>query len=293
MDPGLLSLPTELLLEIFRLIPTISKHAFSLSSHRLRHEFTPLCPTLSIVARYEIRALLARDGVPFRDYAYSSGCCTVHMWKFFPPEQLDLPPTIRFCSASQRQLWVAPGQFLTFQDAQKQRDFWHRAYPDDLPSLYQNIIMPLFSNANVWRYTGDRQYVWYNIPEQFAVCASYEVLSMPGKKSANKEIERILRGFDIPTCPHTRLGNGSIAASYQESRHCIPESDEKEKIWIGQMQTDGADASCEFPGCKTVFSVGVPAQSAKEWMEDSRTPNETASRELTESPESALDGAVS
>ncbi|KAL5340593.1 hypothetical protein BJX70DRAFT_101614 [Aspergillus crustosus] len=254
MDPSFVTLPTELLLEIFSYLPTITQYSFSYVNQRLRLGFAPICRSISIETRWHIRDLLARDGVPFQDYAYCSGCSTSHRLKYFTPDQLEQPPKRRLCLTSKTQLWVAPGQFLSFQDVSRQRKSWHWPYPDDLPALNQILIMRLFSAENVWRYTEYRRSIWRDIPEQFVVCASYEILSMPNSKSVSGvEVERILQGFDIPTCPHNKLGNGDVAASYRESSHCTPETDEKKKIWIGQLQTDSADAWCKFPGCKTLF----------------------------------------
>ncbi|KAL4791598.1 hypothetical protein BDV19DRAFT_370211 [Aspergillus venezuelensis] len=46
----------------------------------------------------------------------------------------------------------------------------------------------------------------YSVPDHFAIC--------------KEEIKRILRGFDIHTCPHTRLSDPDISGSYDE-RYCV------------------------------------------------------------------------
>ncbi|KAL2821838.1 hypothetical protein BDW59DRAFT_149870 [Aspergillus cavernicola] len=258
MDLGLFALPNELLLAIFRLLPTVTKHTFSLSCSRLSFTFASLCPELSLDARHELRTQLARDGLAFREYAYCSRCRSVHSLKFFSTDQLDRPPTTRLCSASRKQLWIEPHRFYSFQDLSKQLSRVVVGDPHRPLKTNCSVVMRLYSKDRIRdRDATNYHNMWAGVPVHYAVCTSYEILTLTESKSATKsEIIRVLKGFDIPICPHTRLGDAAIADSYQQSRHSSSQPTKALVIWNGQIQSDGADAWCKFPGCKTVFRWG-------------------------------------
>ncbi|KAL4740574.1 hypothetical protein BDV11DRAFT_214262 [Aspergillus similis] len=275
----LLSLPTELL-SIFDLLPPPSKHIFSLSCRYLNHTFAPLRPSLATNEIYVVRSALARDGISFTNHAYCGGCHTVHRHKYFNPDELFLSPVIRKCTTTQKNLYIEPGKFLSYHDAFS-GDFW-------LPRPYSsNSGPPPLNSGSVIRF--GREYV--KSEQEFAVCASYELLTLPDIDSdltpvekgsgsdlgvSRAEIARILRGFDIPTCPHTRLGDDLVVKSYCESvsrSRAGNNTSSTEKLRqryrgkLGQGQTDDAtmnyflgiwkdnkaNACCQFPGCKTTF----------------------------------------
>ncbi|KAL3457322.1 hypothetical protein BJX64DRAFT_20484 [Aspergillus heterothallicus] len=251
----LLQLPTELLLSVFQFLHPVRKHVFALTCRRLRFMFAELCPELDLDNRHEVRVDLARDGFAFHHCAYCSGCHSIHMLKFFSPQQLEQPPANRLCSASSNQIWAEPRKHYSFEDFQgMKRSFIPKAVPDKLPEPNCSTIMKLFLESWVWKYTDPRENMWSNSPEQFAFCASYDILTLPDSKEATKaEMVRILQGFDIPTCPHTRLGDAIVSKSYVPARHCVPEPVEKVAVWVGKIETQGKDAQCQFPGCKTVY----------------------------------------
>ncbi|KAL4988946.1 hypothetical protein BDW68DRAFT_84314 [Aspergillus falconensis] len=278
----LLSLPTELLLSIFDLLAAPSKHTFSLSCHYLNHTFGPLCPALATNETYALRAALARDGLSFANHAYCVGCHTVHRHKYFTTNQLSLSPLIRKCTATQKHLYVEPGKFLSYQDAFS-REFWFpRPYPN-------NNEPPQLDTGSIIRF--GREYI--RKFQESAACSSYELLTLPDINIdmdskvmgsgfgfdftvSKTQIARILRGFDIPVCPHTRLGDDLVVKSYRESvskstaGNSVSSSEGRRREYqckLGQGQVDNftigdilsmwqkdkADACCKFPGCKTVF----------------------------------------
>ncbi|KAL4773470.1 hypothetical protein BDW60DRAFT_26269 [Aspergillus nidulans var. acristatus] len=277
---ALLSLPTELLLSIFDLLPPPSKHIFSLSCRYLNYTFAPLCPSLDINEIYVLRSALARDGISFTNHAYCAGCHTVHRHKYFNTDELPTSPVIRKCTTTQKSLYIEPGKFLSYQDATN-RDYW-------LPRPYSsNSKPPRLNSGSIIRF--GREKVVND--REFAVCASYELLSLPDIdfdstpnekgsgfdfRVSRAEIARILRGFDIPTCPHTRLGDDLVVKSYCESvsrsrtGNNMPSTEELRQEYrrkMGQEQVDDAtmnyilsiwnddkaNACCQFPGCKTTF----------------------------------------
>ncbi|KAL3428870.1 hypothetical protein BDV09DRAFT_203772 [Aspergillus tetrazonus] len=276
----LLSLPTELLLSIFDLLPPPSKHIFSLSCRCLNYTFAPLCPSLDTKTILSLRSALARDGISFKDNAYCAGCRTVHRHKYFDTDELSHSPVIRKCTTTRKSLYIEPEQFLSYQDATNQ-DYW-------LPRPYSsNSKPPRLNSGSIVRF-GRKEPI---NDREFAVCASYEILSLPdigfdstpnGKGSgfdlrvSRAEIARILRGFDIPTCPHTRLGDNLVIRSYCESvsrsrngnnTPSIEGLREEYRCKMGQKEFDDAtadyilriwkddkaNACCQFPGCKTTF----------------------------------------
>ncbi|KAL4911923.1 hypothetical protein BDW62DRAFT_195817 [Aspergillus aurantiobrunneus] len=192
------------------------------------------------------------------------------MLKFFSSSQLAQTPTFRKCAASQKTLWIDPSRFYSFRDIHTRNAYletyadsllpsaglnaWPKALPDALPPPDTSAILRLHSKSTIWRYPRNSRAIWQGVPEQYAICTSYEILTLPeGSALSREELRRVLLGFDLPTCPHTRLGNAVIANSYYEARHCVAGSTKEERAWVGQMQTDGADACCGVPGCKTVF----------------------------------------
>ncbi|KAL2842406.1 hypothetical protein BJY01DRAFT_216522 [Aspergillus pseudoustus] len=268
MDSPLLQLPTELLLSIFKLLPSSVKHLFALSCRRLHFMFADLCPDLNLNSKNLVRRELARDGFSFRYCAYCNGCRSVHTLKFFSPEQLEQPPARRLCSASTKQIWAEPGKNYSFEDFQgTKRRLIPNAIPNKLPGTNCATIMYLFLESRVWMHTDPRETMWSNSLEQYAICASYDVLALPDAKEATKlEMSRILQGFDIPTCPHTRLGDTIVSKSYVPSRHCVLESTENLAVWIGKIETKGQHARCQFPGCKTVFRWScTPSPKREGW----------------------------
>ncbi|OJJ06074.1 hypothetical protein ASPVEDRAFT_92890, partial [Aspergillus versicolor CBS 583.65] len=278
---SLLSLPTELLLIIFHDLPPTTQHTFSLTCRRLNHIFAPLCPSLSLSSdtQYALRAALARDGTPFTTYAYCSGCGTVHSHKFFSADQLQQSPITRACSASQKNLFIDPTTFYSFNHVSACRPNYDVCVADsglyNRPSLNTNLdgrkimrlkLKPPY-NAKAKRM---RHYsAWIR---QYAICASYEVLTLPPGKIASKEqIRGVLNGFDIPTCPHVRLGDSAVVDGYRGMQHCLLGSsleskrlaleEDYEDEWLGRTQADDVDAACRFPGCVTVFRWGCrPSQ---------------------------------
>ncbi|KAL4819853.1 hypothetical protein BDW67DRAFT_154268, partial [Aspergillus spinulosporus] len=276
----LLSLPTELLLLIFDLLPPPSKHIFSLSCRYLNYTFASLCPSLSTKELYALRSALARDGISFTNYAYCAGCHTVHRHKYFSTDELSLSPVIRKCTITQKSLYIEPGKFLSYQDA-KNGDFW-------LPRPYfSNSKPPRLNSSSIIRFGCED----IKNNRAFAVCASYELLSLPDinfdsnpnekgcsldLRVSSAEIARILRGFDIPTCPHTRLGDDLVVRSYCESvsrsktGNNMSSTEELRQEYrrkmgqeqiddatlnyiLGMWKDDKANACCQFPGCKTTF----------------------------------------
>ncbi|KAL4882294.1 hypothetical protein BJY04DRAFT_187649 [Aspergillus karnatakaensis] len=253
MISNLLSLPNELLLEIFRYLDHASQHAFALSSQRLRMDFIPLCPEVSFALRLEIRTRLARDGVPFQEYSFCSGCETIHRRKFFTPEQLELPSKSRCCRASQRQLWIAPGQFLSFNDVLREAP-GVQAWSKELLTLNKPIITRLFSSRAAEIHMDSPKNIRQCSLGQVAVCASYGILNISNERTPSKEeVTRILSGFDIPTCPHMKLGDRAVADSFNESWDCIVDPEKNAIRWHSQIQSPRPDTCCRFPGCKTAF----------------------------------------
>ncbi|KAL2841333.1 hypothetical protein BJX68DRAFT_173617 [Aspergillus pseudodeflectus] len=268
MGSPLLQLPAELLFSIFDFLPPVAKHTLALSCRRLRFTFAATCPELYPDGRHAVRTELARDGFPLRSYAYCNGCRSAHMLKFFSAQQLEQPPTSRLCSASCTQIWVEPGKHYSFNDFQgTRRSFIPHAIPDMLPDPNCSIVMKLFSQSRVWMHRNPGHNMWSNSAEQFAICASYDVLTLPGSKVATKEeMTRVLQGFHIPICPHTRLGDAVVLKSYVPSRHCVSESIEELAIWMGTIESEGAHACCRFTGCKTVFRwLCSPSPKKKGW----------------------------
>ncbi|KAL3450479.1 hypothetical protein BJX65DRAFT_14186 [Aspergillus insuetus] len=268
MDSPLLQLPAELLLSIFDFLPAVAKHILALSCRRLHFTFAASCPELHLDGRHAVRTKLARDGFPFRSYAYCNGCRSAHMLKFFSAQQLEQPPTNRMCSASCKQIWAEPGKHYSFEDFQgTRRSFIPHAIPDMLPDSNCSIVMKLFLQSRVWMHRNPGHSMWSNSPEQFAICAAYDVLTLPDSKMATKEeMTRVLQGFDIPICPHTRLGDTVIMKSYVPSRHCVSESTKELAVWVGSIESEGAHACCHFPGCKTVFRWSCsPSAGREEW----------------------------
>ncbi|KAL3487875.1 hypothetical protein BJX62DRAFT_227723 [Aspergillus germanicus] len=255
MDSPLLKLPAELLISIFDFLPAVAKHILALSCRRLHFTFAASCPELYPDGRHAVRTGLARDGFPFRSYAYCNGCRSAHMLKFFSAQQLEQPPTRRMCSASCKQIWAEPGKHYSFEDFQgTRRSFIPHAIPDMLPDSNCSTVMKLFLQSRVWMHRNPVHSMWSNSPEQFAICAAYDVLTLPDSKTATKEeMTRVLQGFDIPICPHTRLGDTVILKSYVPSRHSVSESIKELAVWVGSIESEGAHACCHFPGCKTVF----------------------------------------
>ncbi|KAL4750083.1 hypothetical protein BDW72DRAFT_204195 [Aspergillus terricola var. indicus] len=274
----LLSLPTELLLSVFDLLPPPSKHIFSLSCRYLNHTFAPLCPSLATNEIYVLRAALARDGISFTSHACCAGCRTVHRHKYFDPNELSLSPVIRKCKTTQKNLYIEPGKFLSYQDAFN-RDFWlPRPYPS-------NSEPPRLDSGSIIRFGRED----LKNDQEFAVCASYDLLTLPdivsdlnplekGSSSdlrvSRAEIARILRGFDIPTCPHTKLGDDLVVKSYCESvsrsrvgnnlslseklrqeyrRKMGQIADATMNYILSIWRDDKANAYCQFPGSKTTF----------------------------------------
>ncbi|OJJ56651.1 hypothetical protein ASPSYDRAFT_59936 [Aspergillus sydowii CBS 593.65] len=248
----ILSLPTELLLIIFHHLPPTTKHTFSLTCRRLNHIFEPLCPSISIFpeTQYALRAALARDGTPFTTYAYCSGCETVHSHRFFTADQMRLSPTTRVCSAAQTNLFIDPATSYSFNHITRLK--LKRPYntKEERARHYSACMM------------------------QYAICAAYEVLTLPPGKSASKnQIRSALNGFDIPTCPHVKLGDSVVVDGYRGMQYCVlgsssaskrialEEDDEDE--WLVRIATDGSDAACRFPGCVTVFKWGCRASLHK------------------------------
>ncbi|KAL2863253.1 uncharacterized protein BJX67DRAFT_364268 [Aspergillus lucknowensis] len=255
MESHILNLPTELLLAIFHSLYPVTQHTFALSCRRLYFTFAPLCPKLYSTERDVVRIRLARDGFPFHYHAYCHGCRFVHMLRFFSPDQLEKPPTSRLCSSSLEQLWVEPGKVYYFGDIQpEKRMFLPRANLNKLPKPNCSTIMRLC--------TTDMGVFW---TEQFAICASYDILTLPVSKEATKaEIVKLLQGFDIPTCPHTRLGDPAVANSYVPSIHSASKPAGNLAVWVGQVEGEGADAWCKFPGCKTLFRWACSPSSKRE-----------------------------
>ncbi|RDW92815.1 uncharacterized protein DSM5745_00137 [Aspergillus mulundensis] len=268
---SLLSLPTELLLAIFHLLPPLDKHSFSLSCQPLKHTFTPLCPPLSLDNTYALRSRLARDGLRFTSHAYCSACSTMHRHKFFTPSQQSLAPTIRKCTSTQRCLYIGPG-IISHDDASKRESWWPRAYHNNHE---QPQPQPQRSSGFIVRFGLEHGLR----TQEFGLCASYELTTLPDKQEftvSKAETTRLLRGFDIPTCPHTRLGDGTVARSYREtlssSRYTVILSEKEEMrrraraamgagnhvsvdidVDIDMWRSDDSDARCRFPGCKTTF----------------------------------------
>ncbi|BCS25122.1 F-box protein [Aspergillus puulaauensis] len=276
MATSLPSLPTELLLIIFDHLPPATKHTFSLTCRRLNYILVPLCPSISIFpdTQYALRAALARDGIPFTTYAYCSGCETVHSHKFFTADQLQLSPTARVCSAAQTNLFIDPTTSYSFNHVSiRTSNYTIRAaesVPCNRPSLNIGLDERKIMRLKLKRpYNAKaklmRQYSsWMR---QHAICASYEVLTLPAGKNASKEqIRSGLNGFDIPTCPHVKLGDSVVVDGYRgmqycvigsspaSKRHALEEDDEDE--WLSRIQTDDVDSACRFPGCVTVFRWG-------------------------------------
>ncbi|KAL4904443.1 hypothetical protein BDW74DRAFT_179021 [Aspergillus multicolor] len=262
---SLLSLPTELLLVIFDFLQPLDKHTFSLSCQHLKYTFTTLCSPLSLDETYTLRSHLARDGLRFTSHAYCAGCNTMHMHKFFNPNQRSLPPSKQRCISTQKALYMEPGQLISYKDASDRESWWPRAYPKnhDLPQLNTGFIMRFGLEH------GQRV-------QEFALCTSYELVTLPDKKftASKAEVTRILRGFDIPTCPHTKLGDGTVAGSYREalsnSRYTVLYTDKEKmrrraRVYMGTgnhanididldiWYSSNSDACCRFPGCKTAF----------------------------------------
>ncbi|KAJ0416410.1 hypothetical protein BJY00DRAFT_291731 [Aspergillus carlsbadensis] len=252
MNSPLLQLPAELLFLIFDFLPPVAKHILALSCQRLRFTFAASCSELYPGGRHAVRTGLARDGFPFRSYAYCNGCRSAHMLKFFSAQQLEQPPTSRLCSASCTQIWVEPGKYYSFEDFQGAgRRNIPLAIPDMLPMPGCSTIMKLFPQSPAWMHDSGPG---LNSGEQFAICASYDVLILPGSKVATEEeMTTVLQGFDIPTCPHTRLGDAVVLKSYVPSRHCVSGSTTELAVWMGTLESEGAHTCCRFPGCKTVF----------------------------------------
>lgn len=283
MTTSILSLPTELLLIIFHHLPPTTKHTFSLTCRRLNHIFEPLCPSISIFpeTQYALRAALARDGTPFTTYAYCSGCETVHSHRFFTADQMRLSPTTRVCSAAQTNLFIDPATSYSFNHiSTRTSNYDIRAAESkfcgrsSLNLSLDEIKIARLKLKRSYNTKEERARHYSACMMQYAICAAYEVLTLPPGKSASKnQIRSALNGFDIPTCPHVKLGDSVVVDGYRGMQYCVlgsssaskrialEEDDEDE--WLVRIATDGSDAACRFPGCVTVFKWGCRASLHK------------------------------
>ncbi|PGH13508.1 hypothetical protein AJ79_03638 [Helicocarpus griseus UAMH5409] len=253
--PTLQSLPGEILLVIHSLLSPASRLTFSMSCKRLYVSYFEKVPARKLTITWRPREfyrddatvwmvdqsqvheyMRARELCGFKSKKLYCGACKFpHPPLFFHPKYLDKHPDERICVQRIKGFWVEPGNCFAYSDLDVYRgvlqlDKMHSprslslGWYDSGPSRHGSVL---------WSY--------------------YDILSLPKDKYISKtQIIKILSGFDLPTCPHVRLGDPMITGLHNG----LPQQYIEELLDPHNPPLfDPTDirAKCGFPGCRTSF----------------------------------------
>ncbi|KKZ61868.1 hypothetical protein EMCG_03658 [[Emmonsia] crescens] len=300
--PTLQFLPGEILQLIHSSLPLGSKLALSMTCKRFYNSFFETIPASYLtdpVRRREFEKVIRNQTVldefkiydfcrsrelcgfkPSRKLICCDRCQMRHLPLFFHPNDRGKPVTERTCVKHTRGFWIEPGKCFSFADL---------ADPGRPARIYKmrtprSITIGEESNCYTPRYL-----LWTH----------YDILTLPVHMRASKEqIAKILNGFDLPTCPHVRLGDSVIMQHYycntprintvaepldQRYPPFFDPVDLRTKCTFPSCLTSFCwteHASAEHPGWRTVYlhvlrKVRFNAAFDRAWMVQLMTPNES------------------
>ncbi|PGH23589.1 hypothetical protein AJ80_02369 [Polytolypa hystricis UAMH7299] len=230
---NLSNLPTELVVLIYGHLTPPAQLFLSLTCQRLYYIFTdpPHWKDFNGIQRYEYLLALERDGIQGQaDQACCSACEWYHEHAYFLPAQLSIPQHARLCCKTTGQLWVTPSMQFSYSDLEYLRNLERTVELGGLRFRKQRATF----GGDVLMY------------------AHHDVLTLPKDKTASmKSIGKMLAGFDLPICPHTRLSDSVVIDSYKPSTTVI----DMNLTPTTPLLFDLFDrrSKCSFPFCHTSF----------------------------------------
>ena len=250
----LLTLSTELLLDVAHYLPPSSYMSLSYTCRTIRNKMgvsiahvlgdkLPISqssgstPTVEIrnirfLERMELRCMLGRDRKTFSSTAFCSGCQETHDCSLFSTHSLG---TTRRCLGSDGLLWVCP----------------HRAfdYNETTRSVARDVHQCGSNHMFMHDRFGSTFYSRWSIMRVSANTAP-----------SGEEVKEALRALDAPMCPHMRLNDAKVAAiyhpDYQKLRSNWPRSDPAADHRCFKCSS-GPDFTviCNFCGIRVLFCI--------------------------------------
>ena len=256
--PGsLLTLSTELLLEIAVYLPPSSYMSLSYSCRKIRNGMGASiehvlgdkllkgrrsATTLSVetrnmrsLERLEWRRMLDRDGKIPSPKSFCSGCLITHDRSLFSIRSLTKPDTKRYCLGSAGRVWICPHRSFDYDQALE-----FVGSPRD-SSGCEGRSVSMDSEFYATCSFGSNSSGWF--------VTYWPIVKMPqhGLPSI-QDVEEALRLLRAPMCPHLRLNDTCVASAYMTDCASLQERPDFRSLMLSSERV-----ACTFCGISIQF----------------------------------------
>lgn len=242
-------LPLEIIYEITSHLPTSGARSLSNTG---RHFYYLLPPhDVYDVERFKFLCFLDRDKLLSRPVC--SGCMITHEKPYFRPADLSEQAEFRKCLKTQGLLWICPYKALNFVEAK------------GLANSSSQVSCPHFcckwGGAPSWSRDNNGH---CKVEYSYFLCSSI-LVRIDRKAPPRDAVRDILKGYDLPICPHLRMSDPAILDIYNP--HCSYDGLSHHKCSNGCncRNCNGRGGTCRF--CETRYEFRM--------SRDYRTPSPT------------------
>ena len=213
----LLSLPTEIILDVANYLPPSSYMSLSYSCQKVRKQMgasvthllgdtAPMYQSsasalsaevrnMRFLERWELRCMLDRDGKPPLSKTFCGRCEQVHNCSENSKKCLAQPVKERRCLSTAGLIWICPRQILEYEQA---------TVPIARSSLECETIASYFGGTSCSRLAGYGTYV-----------TRWPIMRVvPNGIPSSEEVNEALAPLNAPVCPHLRLNDARVAGAY-------------------------------------------------------------------------------